>query len=450
MLGPLSAILGNRMKSVGIPTGCPPGLGQEDCPELPCSTIGLCRRYRLAFLALGPYVPVVGTLLTYLSYLTVPSHGGFPSIVVGLLLTIGFWLLAAIVNASFVSPGTANPGSYSEFRSRYDHVCALAAHPEANVPAALEEVKRYAKNMRQELCIQDLRWISRTGYANIWRILHRAEEALIEVIPEALVVEWGKHDVDRLDGSTIGNRQALQDVLKKTLGQSPPDRHVVRTVRQTIDEFRDDSWTAIVQVRNRLITAVALTAVIVYVLVIYAILRRAPPGPMWATGAFFLVAALIGCFTVMSSLVQSDDVVDDYSLAVARLLARPLFSGLAGVGGVILVAMLSPVVTTTVSGSQSIQVATATPVVSRTPTSRPSANASGNPGGSSSSSPATNAVQTPSLTEILDVERHPFSLILAAIFGFTPALLLDRLSAQANRYTTNLASSESGSRSSGS
>jgi len=87
---------------------------------------------------------------------------------------------------------------------------------------------------------------------------------------------------------------------------------------------------------------------------------------------------------------------------------RPLFSGLAGVAGVVLIAMVSPVITTTVSRSPS--------------------------GGQTAA--------TPSLSDIFNLSTHPFSLIIAAVFGLTPTLLLDQLLKQTEQYQVDLKSSE--------
>jgi hypothetical protein len=43
-----------------------------------------------------------------------------------------------------------------------------------------------------------------------------------------------------------------------------------------------------------------------------------------------------------------------------------------------------------------------------------------------------------SLRDIFDLGRYPFGLIIAAIFGLTPQLLIDRLQKQTNRYTEEL------------
>jgi hypothetical protein len=54
----------------------------------------------------------------------------------------------------------------------------------------------------------------------------------------------------------------------------------------------------------------------------------------------------------------------------------------------------------------------------------------------------TPAGAVPSLKDIFDLDRYPIALLVAAVFGLTPGLLFDRLLQQAERYKTNLTSSQ--------
>ncbi len=113
--------------------------------------------------------------------------------------------------------------------------------------------------------------------------------------------------------------------------------------------------------------------------------------------AFYLVGALVGLFNRLRGEADSDSAVEDYGLALARLVHTPLFSGLAAVSGVLLTAILAGFsgVATTSSGTASASL----------------------------------------LSDIFKL--NPGSLLLAALFGLTPGLLIDRLG-QAKALTDNI------------
>ncbi len=56
---------------------------------------------------------------------------------------------------------------------------------------------------------------------------------------------------------------------------------------------------------------------------------------------FYIVGALAGLFVRFYSESQGHSSVDDFGLSATRLVAIPLLSGLAGIGGVLVVEMLA-------------------------------------------------------------------------------------------------------------
>jgi hypothetical protein len=117
-------------------------------------------------------------------------------------------------------------------------------------------------------------------------------------------------------------------------------RAVLRTVRRAINEFRDDRWSGMVVARNRLFGTMIFTGLTAYALLAIAIISGAPKTAIAAASAFYLVGATIGLLSRLRSESQSDSGVEDYGLSTARLITLPLFSGLAAIGGVVLMAML--------------------------------------------------------------------------------------------------------------
>jgi hypothetical protein len=84
---------------------------------------------------------------------------------------------------------------------------------------------------------------------------------------------------------------------------------------------------------------------------------------------------------------------DDFGLSAARLIHTPLFSGLAALGGVVLVHMLE-------SGARL------------------------------------------SLADIFNLQQNEIGLVTAGIFGLTPALLVTGLQKQVERYKADLRTSQ--------
>jgi hypothetical protein len=135
---------------------------------------------------------------------------------------------------------------------------------------------------------------------------------------------------------------------------------------------------------------------VTYSLLVLAIVAGAPGEVIVAAAAFYLVGALFGLFNLLRNDDRSDAEVEDYGLGRARLFYTPLISGLAAVAGVVLMAVLS------------------------------------NYAGGNAPAPA------PALPDIFRVNTG--ALLVAAIFGLTPGLLLDRLK-QAETYTANIKAS---------
>jgi hypothetical protein len=109
--------------------------------------------------------------------------------------------------------------------------------------------------------------------------------------------------------------------------------------------------------------------------------------------AFYLVGSTVGLFSeVYTRSRRIRGVSDDIGLEFVRLLTVPQLSGIAGVLGVVL---------TRLGGT---------------------ATASG----------------TPSLDEVFSLTDYPFGIVVAAIFGLTPGLLLARLRQQTDEYKDEL------------
>jgi len=355
------------------------------------------------------------------------------------------WLICAAIAKIFVAIHSANPAVYRNLCSRFQILEAqmnevekrLASRSEDPIVYALAEVKKYRSLLQevlggekstQNFSAQD--WIGASGYIRLWELLHRAEEALILLAPLETVAADAWHDQLRLEGSNIDNRHALLQCLEKNLAllrrkvpledpaaqpnptdqqvpaqsnlsdqQVPAVREMLRYVRRSINEFRDERRFGLVQARNRLLKTVVLTECIGFALAALAVIANATDISLTAATAFFLVGAVVGLFNQLYLDASTETATDDYGLSTARLLHTPLFSGLAALGGVLII----PLLTSGVHG----------------------------------------APASLSLATVFDLTKTPFSFVLAAIFGLTPTVLISRLQQEAEQYKADLKGSDS-------
>ena len=127
-------------------------------------------------------------------------------------------------------------------------------------------------------------------------------------------------------------------------------------------------------------------------MLVLAVLRDVSDVMLTAGVAFFLVGAVVGVFNELyiSSRPTRKGMVFDYGLSHVRLLVTPVLSGLAGVGGVLV---------TTMMGSFLVGTASA-----------------------------------PDLSTVFSLDTYSMGLVVAAIFGLTPGLLLTRLRDRTDAY----------------
>jgi len=306
----------------------------------------------------------------------------------------------------------------------------------------------------------DIRWVTGTGYIELWTRLHDADEALFVVSSDDAVVGEGLHDEMRIKDSNIRNEDDFLTKLRRAVlvmggGQyltpTPPlpqlnevdtteqgkrlARATLRDVRSVVNQYRDGRREALVRGRNHLAAVGMLTGLTAYALLALAVLVQAPAKGIMAAAAFYLVGAVVGLFDQLRlSSRGRTPTEEDYGLERARLVYAPILSGLAAVGGVAITALLYA----TVSGS----------LIVYQPPPTPPAQASATP--TTASAQVTNSqaqsganvltLPSPTLNEVFDLDSNQFGLVLAAVFGLTPGLLVSRLQGQADRIKADLQS----------
>jgi hypothetical protein len=167
-------------------------------------------------------------------------------------------------------------------------------------------------------------------------------------------------------------------------------------VRTAIDDFRDGRREGIIRARNRLFVTVVFAGITGCVLLYVAILSGASKSSIVAVTTFYLVGGTIGLFRQLQVALSSEGArQDDYSLGVVRLIHTPLFSGLAAVGGVVLVKLSQ--------GQGNL-----------------------------------------SLPKTFNIQHNAYGLVAAGIFGLAPSLLLTSLQKRIDEYQTDLSKSDAG------
>ncbi len=393
--------------------------------------------YWATLLAISPFLPVIGAVAVVLAYLA-PGTGRVhqEALYLGTAVALSLWVTGGAAFHWMACAKTAQSRSYGEllprarrlrslldsiaWRMGYESWWQLKPVP-ANPQAwdRLAEARSYSSTLDIELGQSGLRFAMATGYVNLWRTLHRAEEALIEIDRSSAVGD-AIYDYNRLSGSSIPNCATLQKEIEAAIGPevvkglfgptgavggftpSEDASAVVKSVRTAINEYRDDQWEGLIRERNRLLRAVLATALVTFLMVGLAIVCEISRSALVAVSGYFLTGAIIGLFSRLRAEEQADSAVDDYGLFEARLIATAQISGLAAVAGVFLVA-LAPVVFAT---------------------------------------PDVAAAVAGSLSKVLDLGSDARGLVVAAAFGLTPDLLIAGLSKSSTDIKQKIVGSE--------
>lgn len=248
-------------------------------------------------------------------------------------------------------------------------------------------------------------------------------------LPEKTVATFHTQTLVRTEG-TIPPGRSFDLTIKDTIAastsfasmthQEKMARAILRTVRQSINEFRNQSWNGLILARNHLLETMIYTGLITFILLSIAIIWGAERTIVFAASVFYLVGATAGLIDRLRRESQAEAAIrgSDYGLWAARLVTIPLFSGLGAVGGVLLMAML-PYASTVFEPSKATE----------------------------QSQKISDGVKTPSgeiplLSTIFDLNKNRMGLFVSAVFGLTPGLLLQKLQQQADKYKADLKSSQ--------
>jgi hypothetical protein len=213
-------------------------------------------------------------------------------------------------------------------------------------------------------------WVLGTGYIRAWRMIHRIQEALIEIETEQEVMGHIIHDIRAIrnspklaDSDTLVEQmlQAVKDLSPSTLvffkdlkfdrkfarlfeeecapAQQPQSRIVLQAVRQArhaLNTYQDSLRSTLIRARNYLSASIALVGFVTYLLLCLAILLVQSRIMIIAAIAYYMIGVTAGLFGRFYNEANVDNVPSDYGLFLSRLIATPLLSGLSAIGGVFL------------------------------------------------------------------------------------------------------------------
>ena len=379
--------------------------------------------------AVLPSLAGAGVILIYLA--TGPSQPlHADALYIGAAAAVAVWALSAPLLRWLAKVDTAQSRSFGEleFRTRRLKARLGAAPQDAATPAVASlpaEAATYLMTLESQLGLTGplgagFRFAFATGYVNLWRCLHRAEEALIGIQPPADTAAEAASDYLRLRG--LPNSKELGMLLQRALAQlgpvaAPardpaiviaPEPHraaaatglsILAAVRLAINTYRDDAWEGLIRERNRLLRTVAVTSFVTLLLVALAVLSSVDKAALLAASAFYLVGSVVGLFARLRAEGRASSALDDYGLFEARLIATPLLSGLAALGGAFVVALAPAVLGTD----------------------------------------ATAAQASSNLAQVFSLADNTRGLVAAAVFGLAPELLVAWLGSRANTIQGQLA-----------
>lgn len=336
----------------------------------------------------------------------------------GLVFALLVGAVIAVLTAPRSSPSRANSRAYALVLQR---ICALRARfdclaPSEGACAELEEAKAQVDQVEKRLGLHgdvpltdlvDPAWTSGAAYQDLWTAIHRAEEALIACASEADLKAGIIHDKLRVKGSHLA-KSLDKELDRITTELHRPSKNLLevgarlRQIRRAVNEYRDERWDGLVRARLRLVRSALATAWTAYGLLILALALRVPRDSIAAGCVFFIVGALVGLVAQVRSDARRNEAVEDYGLTSARLYQTVLASGLAGVAGVLLMPFVAEL-----------------------------------------ASAASGAAGTGTeLTTVFNVALNPGQLILAAVFGLSPQIIFDRLTASADQYKAQLSTTQ--------
>src|SRR6266542_327438 len=201
----------------------------------------------------APVAPIVAGMLSAALYISPIEGVGTPAPVIAaaLHLLIAWWASATLVwFLGFTSPDRAGMGTYGELIAQLQEIYAWAEWSESETSPPRHTMSRsawgVARNelvgqviaIQQERKSRGARWVLATGYMTLWRRLHRAQEALIEIAPSEAVIKYAQYDVLRISNATMARSDTYVCLLSDAIKLLSAGRNVDAILDRLIAEVQ--------------------------------------------------------------------------------------------------------------------------------------------------------------------------------------------------------------------
>jgi hypothetical protein len=367
---------------------------------------------------------------------------------------LGLSALAIVLGLSTAKG--ALPGTYGELRQwlfeinawldwldtahRFDLPNTIDAH------AALTQLIDLHSHIHVELEENGAHWFLGTGYVNVWRLVHQAQELLVRLVSDSALCLDARSEVLRFSGSDIVDRDDAVAQLQASLavletgkpgattvmmpGDALQARDVIQVMRSKLNQYRDKARIGLTRARGDVTRTLAMTTLLSYAFFwlvvearygyeltqVYTLSEPAKAAVRvveLCTGAsiLFLFGALVGLFGQLwlKWNAAPDAGEDDFGLSISRVIAEPVLAGVAGMCGVILLTFGGTLFSNGVTGLTNDAAKAAT-----------------------------------DLQNAFLPGSSPASLLFAAIFALSPNLLISRLQQAGSALQQNLSTSSAG------
>jgi hypothetical protein len=180
--------------------------------------------YGAALLLTGSFIPVfsVATIITVVAYITPFPQIQTPffqlgtnwtAILVGLVVTLVLWIFLSPLAISWTTFDRSNGANNGQFISELISLNArfsVVKRPEKDYEEShFEEVHDYLITINQKLERRGLQWVLGTGYLVVWKFLHNAEEAMLQLASDEEVIREALYDESCIEGSAIFSEEVL-------------------------------------------------------------------------------------------------------------------------------------------------------------------------------------------------------------------------------------------------
>ena len=178
-----------------------------------------------------PFLAGLITIIVYLLPSPLPAVAFFNRtivIILGLIITLSAWLLAAIPCRRFATAEGGRPSDYEklmgEVTALKNRLEVVREKDEATKDNAIEhkkareitilDVDTAVAYINDRLDRNGLTWLS-TGYVSLWDRINKADEAIIDVLPGEAVIEGVNYEELRLKNSEVPDRKDLLTCLEE-------------------------------------------------------------------------------------------------------------------------------------------------------------------------------------------------------------------------------------------